>query len=280
MKIVIAEIYSCIRIMLLFMSSTGTLTTPFVALIDGITMGGGVGLSVHGHCRVATEKTVFAMPETAIGFFPDVGGGYFLPRLSGKLGTFLALTGHRLKGIDVFKAGVATHFAPSENIQSLESDLLSLSTPSHDSVKDLLMSYHNKTGADACAFSLGKEMDKINSIFSRTTLEEIIEALNKDGSEWALKQVTTLRRMSPISLKVALKQIIEGEKCNLAEDLIMEYRISQRFMEDNDFYEGIRAVLVDKDNKPNWKPSAIEDVSDEKVNSYFESLPSEQELKL
>lgn len=251
----------------------GTLKTPYVALINGITMGGGVGLSVHGHFRVATEKTLFAMPETAIGLFPDVGGGYALSRMKGKLGIFLALTGHRLKGYDVKHAGVATHFVTSEKLADLESSLLSLpSDPDIHMVSKLLDDYDKECSDENKEFSLEKFTHQINSCFDKPTMEDIISALEEDGTEWALQQIEVLNKMSPTSMKITLRQLQEGSKLNLAECLKMEYRLSQRFMEGNDFYEGIRAVLVDKDNSPKWSPSSLADVSKEKEDCYFETL--------
>lgn len=251
----------------------GTLKTPYVALINGVTMGGGVGLSVHGHFRVATEKTLFAMPETAIGLFPDVGGGYALSRMKGKLGIFLALTGHRLKGYDVKHAGVATHFVTSEKLADLESSLLSLpSDPDIHMVSKLLDDYDKECSDENKEFSLEKFTHQINSCFDKPTMEDIISALEEDGTEWALQQIEVLNKMSPTSMKITLRQLQEGSKLNLAECLKMEYRLSQRFMEGNDFYEGIRAVLVDKDNSPKWNPSSLADVSKEKEDCYFETL--------
>ncbi|XP_027411258.1 3-hydroxyisobutyryl-CoA hydrolase, mitochondrial isoform X7 [Bos indicus x Bos taurus] len=169
---------------------------PYIALIHGITMGGGVGVSVHGQFRVATEKSVFAMPETAIGLFPDVGGGYFLPRLQGKLGYFLALTGFRLKGRDVYTAGIATHFVDFEKLGMLEEDLLALKSPSKENIADVLETYHAKV----------------------------------------------IKKMSPTSLKITLRQLMEGSSKTLPEVLIMEYRLSQACMKGHDFHEGVRAA--------------------------------------
>uniref|UniRef100_E0CX19 3-hydroxyisobutyryl-CoA hydrolase n=1 Tax=Mus musculus TaxID=10090 RepID=E0CX19_MOUSE len=163
---------------------------PYVALIDGITMGGGVGLSVHGQFRVATERSLFAMPETGIGLFPDVGGGYFLPRLQGKLGYFLALTGYRLKGRDVHRAGIATHFVDSEKLRVLEEELLALKSPSAEDVAGVLESYHAKSKMDQDKSIIFEEhMDKINSCFSANTVEQIIENLRQDGSPFAIEQM-------------------------------------------------------------------------------------------
>uniref|UniRef100_A0A8C6TBR0 3-hydroxyisobutyryl-CoA hydrolase n=1 Tax=Neogobius melanostomus TaxID=47308 RepID=A0A8C6TBR0_9GOBI len=209
----------------------GTCKKPYIALIDGITMGGGVGLSVHGRFRVATEKTLFAMPETGIGLFPDVGGGHFLPRLQGKLGLFLALTGFRLKGRDVHRAGVATHFVDSSKVK----------TVNHRTAKHLA------------------DIDRSFSYFS-------------EGSEFTTKQAETLSRMSPTSLKMTFKQLQLGGALSLKDVLIMEYRMSQACMRGHDFYEGVRAVLVDKDQSPRWSPSSLEQVSEQDVDSCFSSL--------
>ncbi|NXD85710.1 HIBCH protein, partial [Halcyon senegalensis] len=261
-------------------NAIGTCKKPYVALIDGITMGGGVGVSVHGRFRVATEKTIFAMPETAIGLFPDVGGGYFLPRLSGKIGYYLALTGFRLKGRDVLKAGIATHFVESEKIPALEKDLIALKSPSTEDVADLLNSYHVKSKVDQeKQFVLEEHMEKINSLFSANSMEEIVKKLKQDGSPFAIKQLETISKMSPTSLKLTLRQLREGASMSLQEVLTMEYRLSQACMKGHDFYEGVRAVLVDKDQAPRWKPAALEEVSDEFVDDCFKPLGN-NDLKL
>ncbi|NXX42773.1 HIBCH protein, partial [Tricholaema leucomelas] len=264
-------------------NAIGTCKKPYVALIDGITMGGGVGVSIHGHFRVATEKTLFAMPETAIGkycLFPDVGGGYFLPRLSGRIGYYLALTGCRLKGRDVLKAGIATHFVDSEKIPALEKDLVALKSPSTENIADLLNSYHAKSKADQDKpFVLDEHMEKINSLFSGNSMEEIVKKLKQDGSAFANKQLETIKRMSPTSLKLALRQLREGASMSLQEVLMMEYRLSQACMKGHDFYEGVRAVLIDKDQAPRWKPATLEEVSDEFVDDCFKPLGN-NDLKL
>ncbi|XP_074766720.1 3-hydroxyisobutyryl-CoA hydrolase, mitochondrial isoform X3 [Athene noctua] len=225
-------------------NAVGTCKKPYVALIDGITMGGGVGLSVHGHFRVATERTLFAMPETAIGLFPDVGGGYFLPRLPGKIGCFLALTGFRLKGRDVLKAGIATHFVESEKLPALEKDLIALKSPSTENIADLLNSYHMKSKVDQeKEFVLDEHMEKINSLFSANSMEEIVKKLKQDGSPFAIKQLETINKMSPTSLKITLRQLKEGASMSLQEVLTMEYRLTQACMRGHDFYEGVRSGL-------------------------------------
>ncbi|XP_051260085.1 3-hydroxyisobutyryl-CoA hydrolase, mitochondrial [Dicentrarchus labrax] len=254
-------------------NAIGACKKPYIALIDGITMGGGVGLSVHGRFRVASEKTLFAMPETAIGLFPDVGGGYFLPRLRGKLGLFLALTGFRLKGRDVQRAGVATHFVESKKIPDLEKELVDLKSPSADDVSRVLESYQNQSSLDSeKPFVLDKHMSDIDRLFSASSVEGIVQNLKADGSEFANKQAETLARMSPTSLKITFKQLQAGAALSLPDVLVMEYRLSQACMRGCDFYEGVRAVLVDKDQSPKWNPSTLEELSDQTVEQCFSSL--------
>ncbi|XP_038645081.1 3-hydroxyisobutyryl-CoA hydrolase, mitochondrial isoform X2 [Scyliorhinus canicula] len=259
-------------------NAIGNCQIPYVALIDGVTMGGGVGLSVHGHFRVATEKTLFAMPETGIGLFPDVGGGFFLPRLQGKLGLYLALTGFRIKGRDVHQAGIATHFVMSEKIPDLERDLVSLKSPSKEDVADLLNSYHFKCKSDD-KFVLAEHMDKINRLFKTNNVEEILQNLKRDASPFALQHLETLKKMSPTSMKITFQQLEEGATKNLSEVLVMEYRLSQACMKGHDFYEGVRAVLIDKDQSPKWKPATLEEVTEEYLKSCFKPLGN-KELKL
>lgn len=249
----------------------GSCKKPYVALIDGITMGGGVGLSVHGRFRVATEKTLFAMPETGIGLFPDVGGGFFLPRLQGKLGLFLALTGFRLKGRDVHRAGVATHFVDSNKMVDLEQELVQC--PSVEHITQVLDSYQNQSslGSDK-PFVLEKHIGDIDRLFSADSVDAILENLRADGSEFATKQAETLSRMSPTSLKMTFRQLQLGGALSLKDVLIMEYRLSQACMRGHDFYEGVRAVLVDKDQSPHWSPSSLDQVSDQDLDSCFSSL--------
>lgn len=239
----------------------------------------GVGLSVHGKYRVATEKTVFAMPETAIGLFPDVGGSYFLPRMEGKLGIYLALTGCRLTGLDVLESGIATHFCDSSEINNLMDELCSLKDA--DSLHNVLNHYNNKSMLHTNhQFVLQPFITKINATFCGETIEEILKLLKDDGSEWSLQQIEILNKMSPVSLKITLKALLNGSKLNLKDCLKMEYRMAQCCLKNSDFYEGVRAVLIDRDNKPKWRPSKLEQVTEEQVNEYFLSLPPQDELDL
>ncbi|XP_059489615.1 3-hydroxyisobutyryl-CoA hydrolase, mitochondrial [Neocloeon triangulifer] len=248
------------------------LKVPYVALIDGITMGGGVGLSVHGRFRVATEKTLFAMPETAIGLFPDVGGSYFLSRLPGRLGHYLALTGYRLKGPDVLHAGVATHIVHSEKLAELEAALIAEKDPAG------VLNSFNDADLAGRPFSLAPTLQDIDATFAPESVEEILQKLESNGSEWAKKTAATLNKMSPTSLKITMKQLRLGKQKNLQECLQMEFRLTQRCCAGHDFIEGVRSVLVDRDNNPKWKPATLAEVSDATIDSYFAPLPSGEEL--
>ncbi|CCD68384.1 3-hydroxyisobutyryl-CoA hydrolase, mitochondrial [Caenorhabditis elegans] len=255
----------------------GTLNKQYVCLIDGIVMGGGCGLSVNGRFRVATEKTMLAMPETALGLFPDVGGSYFLSRLKGNLGMYLALTGYRLLGADAFHAGLATHFVESSELAKLEKELVNIKDVTENSVDEVIRSFEPKKIPE---FSLSKNLAQIRDSFKAKSVEEILASLEKDGSDWAKKQAATLGKMSPTSLKVTHRQITEGSKMSYAKIFTMEYRLTQRFLADKDFHEGCRAILVDKDRKPKWNPATLADVKDSVVDNYFSPLPNNSDLKL
>lgn len=212
----------------------GNYKIPYVAIIDGITMGGGVGLSVHGRYRVATEKTMFAMPETAIGLFPDVGGGHFLPRLQGKTGLYLGLTGFRLKGRDVEQSGVATHYCESARVPELEDALSKCKTD--DEVKATLDKICPKDTSHE--FVLAKHLEEINSTFAGATVEDILKNLESAGSEWSKGTLKLLAKMSPTSMKVTKRQLELGANMTLGQVLQMEYRMAVHHLEDSDFKEG------------------------------------------
>jgi len=245
----------------------GTLPVPLVSLIDGITMGGGVGISLHGPYRVATEKTLFAMPETGIGLFPDVGGGYFLPRMKHKqFGTFLGLTGQRLKGIDNLHAGIATHVCEKARLEDLKEALSTCENA--EGIEDVLLDFQERSLKNMVElnkrFSLEDQLSVIGECFAFDTVAEIMSALKADGSDWALKQVGVMEKMSPTSMKITLEQLRRGANMSFEEVLIMEHGMASQCMEAKDFYEGIRAVLVDRDNAPDW------DKSDEDISAYFQ----------
>ncbi|MEM7458139.1 MAG: enoyl-CoA hydratase/isomerase family protein [Pseudomonadota bacterium] len=248
---------------------------PYLALMDGVTMGGGVGLSVHGSYRVATERTLFAMPETGIGLFPDVGGGWFLPRLRGELGTWLALTGARLKGTDVVAAGVATHFLPSELIPNVKAQIAEADFSA--GAAEMLGEILSRATHAVPAGTFEANMDVIDKCFGADTAEGIIAALQADGSEWAMKQIETIASKSPETVKVALRQVRDGAACETFEDnMQMEYRIGWRKVQSTDFIEGVRAVIIDKDHAPKWSPDTLEAVSDADVARYFEPLGDDE----
>lgn len=251
----------------------GKYKIPYIALINGITMGGGLGVSVHGRYRVATEKTMIAMPETKIGLFPDVGGSYFLPRLQVNLGLYLGLTGDRLKGKDVVKAGIATHFVSSQRLYELEM-LLSRCT-SDGEVQALL----NKFNEPPEEFSLAPNIKHINYCFAASTVEEIIERLEKVQNDWSVKTLKTLSQMCPGSLKITMRALQRGAQLELPQCLKMEYRLASRATCNHDFPEGVRALLIDKDNNPQWKHKSLAEIEDDYVEEYFKKLPDDKELK-
>ncbi len=258
---------------------------PYVALIDGIVMGGGVGVSLHGSHRVAGDRFSFAMPEVGIGFFPDVGATWFLPRMPGELGTFCGLTGERLNGADAIAAGLATHRISSARFAELIEGLAG--TVSVDAV---LGAFAEPAGeAPAIAEPTGEapvmaRRGTIDRLFAGSRVEDILAALDREASsgstdaEWAAKTAATMRTKSPLSLKIALQQVRRGKQWDFDTCMRAEFRIVSRLVHDHDFYEGVRAVIVDKDNKPRWQPAALADVSDADVERHFAAL--EQELRL
>lgn len=248
---------------------------PILAVIDGVTMGGGVGLSVHGSHRVATERTVFAMPETGIGLFPDVGGGWFLPRLSGEIGTWLALTGARLKGADVAAARIATHFMPSELLPALAKQLgtADFSAGAVDLLNEILGRLTH--AAPPAAFEAHRKT--IDCCFASDRAEEILAALDAEATDWARTEAATIRSKSPETVKVALRQLREGRAAASFEDnMRMEFRIGWRKVQSADFLEGVRAVIIDKDNAPVWSPARLEDVTNAAVDIYFAPLGADE----
>ncbi|XP_050525236.1 3-hydroxyisobutyryl-CoA hydrolase, mitochondrial [Daktulosphaira vitifoliae] len=258
-------------------SIIGNYKIPYISLIDGITMGGGVGISVHGKYRIATEKTLFAMPETAIGLFCDVGASYVLSRMEKHLGVMLGLTGYRLKGTDVVKAGIATHYINSSKLNNLKIKLI------EDTRNPELVLKENTDCLNNVQFSLQPFLEKIDLIFSNENVEVIFDSLEKDQSEWSQKTLKTLKEVSPLSLKITRKEILNGKNLDLNDCLKMEYRLAYRCVEakySTDFYEGVRALLIDKDKNPKWTHRSIKDVKDETVEKYFEPLPKDIELQL
>lgn len=248
-----------------------TLATPYVAFLDGVTMGGGVGLSVHGRYRVATERTLFAMPETAIGFFTDVGGSYFLPRLAGRLGAYLALTGARLKGADAVHAGIATHYVPSATVPAVMAEM-EVNRFGGWSFAGAVLD-RNDASASAPEFTLTPHLDAIDRCFGADSVEGVMGALRAEGTEWAAKTLRTLEGMCPLALKVTHRLLVEGAQMSIEECLRMEFRVSQAFMADPNFFEGVRALLVDGDKKPQWSHASVDAVGEQEVEKFFAALP-------
>ncbi|MEO1047432.1 MAG: enoyl-CoA hydratase/isomerase family protein [Pseudomonadota bacterium] len=250
-----------------------TYAKPVVAFMDGITMGGGVGISMPAKFRVATENTRFAMPETGIGLFPDVGGGWYLSRLGGRLGQFLALTGARLKGEECLWAGLATHYVESAMIDDLKARIIE--RPGRIAG---ILSEPVGTPPEA---RLANNADKIAKHFASDTYEDILASLEvavEAGDEWAIKERDTLGTKSPQTCKVALRQLATSAMLATFEDnMRMEYRIGSRVLVRPDFAEGVRAVIVDKTNDPKWEPATPEGVSDDLLDAIFAPLPEGDE---
>ena len=243
---------------------------PYVALIDGIVMGGGVGLSVHGSHRVGGDRFLFAMPEVSIGFFPDVGATWFLPRLPGELGAYCALTGERLGPAEAVAATIATHRVSSARFPDLADALCGAV-----SVDATLAAFAEPAGAGR----LDANRAAIDRLFKSDRVENILSALDAEAeaSEFAKATAATIRLKSPTSLKLALAQMRAGAKLSFQACMQTEFRIVSRVIHGHDFYEGVRAVIVDKDNAPHWRPAALADVSDAEIERHFAPLSRDDE---
>jgi enoyl-CoA hydratase len=243
---------------------------PVAAIMDGITMGGGVGISGPAQYRIATERTVFAMPETGIGLFPDVGGGWRLPRMPGHTGLWLGLTGARIKAADCELTGIATDDLASADLPAFKQRLVA--DPA--AVETLL----TEMEVDAGRTPLGAAHDDLERLFAGDSVEEILADLQADGSEWARAQLGVLRTKSPLSVKVSFRQMRLGARAaTFAEVMAMEYRIACRMVATHDFAEGVRAVIVEKDNAPRWGAARVEDVAEAEVDAIFAALPPGEE---
>ncbi|KAF7545582.1 hypothetical protein G7Z17_g9062 [Cylindrodendrum hubeiense] len=266
-----------------------TYQKPYIAFMDGITMGGGVGLSAHAPFRIATEKTVFAMPETTIGFFPDVGASFFLPRMNGSVGTYLALTSDRVSGPNVFYSGLATHYLHSTSLPDLEARLAELRFLDSDDLpaRHALV---NETLEEFCTglpydqpIQLGGEVRKaIDRCFNKNNINDIIAALEAERGpteEWAQKQLATLQKRSPTAVHVALRQMRVAGKWDIAEAFKKEHQIASKFMQHHDFTEGVTALLVRKQT-PVWQPESLAAVGSENVAKPFFDFDEKKNLEL
>lgn len=240
---------------------------PIVAVMDGIVMGGGVGISDPAPVRVVTERTLYAMPETGIGLFPDVGGGWFLPRMPGQTGIWLALTGARIKAADCLPLQVGTHFIPADQIEAFKLALIE--------ADEAPQAVAARFARDPGASPLDPHREAIDRGFAFDTVEEIFSALEGEGSSWAEAQLAMLKTKSPQSLKVSLRQMRAGAKmATFGEVMAMEYALGGRVVQTHDFQEGVRSVIVDKDNDPHWKPRTLAGVTDAMLDAFFAPLPA------
>ena len=259
-----------------------TSSKPQISLWDGVVMGGGVGISIHGKYRVATQNTILAMPETAIGFFPDIGSMYWMPRMmKGGLPAYVALTGARLAAPDLLYTGLATHYVSSERLQDLQIALveatkhLKETDMTKDVVAPVLMSFHETPPKNPRESFVAKHKGEIDDVFAEADrVEAIVAKLSNLDSEFGRATLQTMKQMSPTSLKVTLEGLKRGAKHEtIGQDLQMEFRMSQCFMTPgSDFFQGVRAVLVDRDHSPKWNPPTLEEVTDDMVQAYFEPL--------
>ncbi|XP_076956251.1 3-hydroxyisobutyryl-CoA hydrolase 1-like [Bidens hawaiensis] len=265
---------------------SATYTKIQVSLLKGLVMGGGAGISLQGRFRVVTDNTVFAMPETALGSFPDVGASYFLSRLPGFFGEYVGLTGARLDGAEMLVCGLATHFVPLEKLSSLEDALCKANSGDPEIIDNIIHDFKNPKLKENNQYF---RLITIDRCFSKRTVEEIISALEKEADrnmdDWILWTIKALKKVSPTGLKIALRYIREGRFQGVAQCLIREYIISCKVMQAvycRDFFEGYRSLMIDKDKNPKWEPSKLEFVSDDVVDYYFAPLDDQdwQDLKL
>ena len=246
-----------------------TYRKPTAVFMDGIVMGGGVGISRPCRYRIATDRTVFAMPETSIGLFPDVGGGWHLSRLLGRLPQYLALTGRRLDGADCYALGLATHYVRHEDLEALKRDIAA--DPGRIDA--------HLAHAQVCPppARIKADRDKICRLFEAERLEDMLAALEADGSEWAARTAADLRTKSPTACKVSLRLLEKGAAMrDFAGEMGMEYALMAHVSHHPDFAEGVRALLVDKDNEPRWTPATPEEVTEEMVEAMFAPLPPDE----
>ncbi|HWI25872.1 MAG TPA: enoyl-CoA hydratase/isomerase family protein [Stellaceae bacterium] len=250
---------------------------PYIALVDGITMGGGCGISINGSHRIATERTVFAMPEVHIGLFPDVGASRFLNLCPGRIGRYLALTGARVRAADALYCGFATHYVPHERLEELTDALAALDWRQGERLSQVEATIARFAG-DPGPASLPTLRGEIDRCFGGASVEAIADALAAEPADWARQALAQMERASPLSLKITFHQLELGHGMSIEEALALEYRMTQHVMQGHDFFEGIRALLVDKDNAPRWQHRSLAEVGEAEVAGYFASL-GERELR-
>tara|TARA_R110002110_G_scaffold415612_1_gene651512 strand:- start:68396 stop:69445 length:1050 start_codon:yes stop_codon:yes gene_type:complete len=249
-----------------------TYPKPYIALMDGVTMGGGVGMSVHGSHRVVSDRILFAMPETGIGLFPDIGASWFLPCCPGEIGMYLGLTGHRLRAADTLYAGIGDVHVPADKLDALLDALAGASALDGDGVAAILRDF----AVDPGEAPLAEHREAIDRCFSGDSVEDILARLAAEDSDWARAQIETISGKSPTALKVTFRQLRAGAHIeSIADIMTMEYRLADRSFRGHDLFEGIRAVVIDKDGAPKWDPTTLDAVSDADVDEYFEPVAGE-----
>ncbi len=245
---------------------------PFTSLIDGICMGGGVGLSAHAPFRVGSEKTLFAMPEVSIGFFPDVGGTHMLSRMPGETGAYLAMTGGRLKAADCLHVGFLGHFVPSARMGDLLAALCEVDDPT-----PVLAAFDQDPGVAPLAAARGA-IDRLFVGDDAAAILARLEAETGPDAAWARATAAGIRTKSPTSVSVALHQVRIGGSLSFEECMRIEFRIVTHILAGHDFYEGVRSVLIDRDNAPDWRPARFEEIAPDAIEAHFTTVPARGDL--
>ena len=253
-----------------------TYPKTYIALMDGVTMGGGVGMSVHGSHRVVSDRILFAMPETGIGLFPDIGASWFLPCCPGEIGMYLGLTGHRMRAADCLYAGIGDFFMSADRQEAFLDSLSGADRLDERAVNDLLKLFT----VDPGTAPLAAHREEIDHCFAGDSVEVILKNLEQQDTDWAREQLAMLAQKSPTSLKLTFRQLRLGPKIeSIADIMCMEYRMASRTFRGEDLFEGIRAVVIDKDGTPKWQPDSLDAVKDADLDEYFVPVPDEPDFR-
>ncbi|KAG2222023.1 hypothetical protein INT45_003668, partial [Circinella minor] len=265
----------------------GSLKTPYIALMDGITMGAGVGLVMNAPFRIATENTLYSMPENSIGHFNDASASFWMPRFDGQMGRYLGVTSSRLRGVDAFYAGIATHYVPAKNLPELEDAIQNLAAKSDsrlalDAINTTIEYFSTDLDKDVPKFSLGGNgiYQAINRCYKHNTVEEIIAALEEEkiAIEWARQTIDQLNALSPTAMKTSLELFRRGKQLSLLECMALESKLASRTMAEREFSEGVRATVVTR-QKPNWQPSSLKEVDLNELKRLYFDAPDNNPLK-